>query len=76
MPLPELMAHLVYNLIFVTVFGFFAMRQDSDPEDCFAMTDNNAVILALKDSDLENDPVNVGYRFRLSFEVLFITHLV
>ena len=76
MPLPELLAHLVYNLVFVSVFGFYAMRQDSDPEECIAMTDNNTVLVKVSASDQENDPVDVGSRFRFCFEILFVTHLV
>ena len=77
MPLPELIGHMVYNMIFVAVFGFFALRQDSDPEDCTAVADDNKLAASLKSEGEEDaDSVNVGYRFRLCFEVLFLTHLV
>ena len=46
MPFPELVGHLVYNLVFAAIFGFFAMRGDNDAENCLAETDLNTIVAA------------------------------
>ena len=67
MPLPELIAHIVFNVVFALSFGFFAMRYDSDPEDCLAETDNNHMLSTMTGEDAETEQVNVGERFRFCF---------
>jgi len=41
----ELCGHLCYNAAFAGIFGFFAMRGDGDPEECFSTNDNDKVVI-------------------------------
>ncbi len=45
-PLQELIGLLLYLCTFALLFGFFALRQDGDPEDCFAEVDNDTLLSA------------------------------
>ena len=69
--------------MFVAIFGFFALHQDADPEDCFAKSDNDAIVQSTSakasgdadDSEENDDLVNVGERFRFCFKLLLALHL-
>ena len=54
------------------------MRQDDDPEDCFATADNDQIVVMMtkavsgkekssEDEDEDDSLVNVGERFRFCF---------
>ena len=70
----ELIGLFLYLGAFSVIFGFFALKQDSDPEDCFTIPDNDHLMTTSQKKD--DEEVNVGPRFRHCFEVLFLTHLL
>lgn len=64
---------LLLNLFWTLVFGFFALRLDSDPEDCEA-SDENDYRFGLAKLQREERFVNVGLRFRLTFGIAFLSY--
>ena len=82
----ELIGFAAYNLIFSLVFGFFALKQDGDPDDGYATADSDTILmraeekalLTLRSSEDADAPelINVGERFRFCFLLLFIVHVV
>ena len=40
----ETLGHLIYNAMFAGIFGFYATRNDGDPEDCYAANDNDKLV--------------------------------
>ena len=56
------------GILWAAVFGFFALRYDSDPEQCFASDDQTSRITKPVEDEEYDD---VGYRFRLVFTISF-----
>ena len=56
------------GIIWAIIFGFFALRYDTDPESCLASDDQNSRVMK-PEADGEYD--DVGYRFRLVFTISF-----
>ena len=56
------------GILWAFVFGFFALRYDSDPEQCLASDDQNSRITKPVEDEEYDD---VGYRFRLVFTISF-----
>ena len=71
----ELIGLFLYLTAFSLVFGFYALRQDSDPEDCLATTESDSLIKLSSKVDTEENYINVGARFRFCFEILFLMHI-
>ena len=59
--------------MWTTIYGYFALRFDSDPEVCIA-TDSADLRVANADTGDEN-AVDVGARFRTCFDILFYLSL-
>ena len=87
----EFFGIVICNLFFALVFGYFVFRLDKDPESCMATTENDHNFLyafkkglAVKEEEDEAPKgkisedlyIDVGQRFRGTFEVLFVTHVV
>ena len=56
------------GILWALIFGFFALRYDSDPEQCLASDDQNSIITKPQADEEYED---VGYRFRLVFTISF-----
>ena len=68
--------HLLLNCFWALVFGYFALRIDSDPEWCEASDENDyKFTTGVNKAALEHRYVDVGSRFRLVFEVAFFSYL-
>ena len=56
------------------MFGYFALRLDSDPEGCEA-SDENDYRFGVSTNKKEERFVDIGTRYRLTFEVAFFAYL-
>ncbi len=65
---------LLLNCFWTLVFGYFALRLDSDPEDCEASDINDYRFQTLV-SKHEERYIDIGFRFRLIFEVAFFAYM-
>ena len=63
-------------IVWASIYGFFALRYDSDPEACWA-TDAKDVKVPHDEADgaVADGAVDVGWRFRTSFDILFFSSL-
>ena len=57
---------LLLNCFWTLVFGYFALRLDSDPEDCEA-SDENDYRFGIGSAQHEERFIDVGGRYRLTF---------
>ena len=57
---------MLYTVVWAILFGYFALGYDSDPDSCMATTENDVKV----GSDHPNE-VDVGAKFRMSFEIIF-----
>ena len=66
---------LLLNCFWMLVFGYFAMRFDSDPEQCEASDENDYRFGLSKNHTAEVRNIDVGLRFRLIFGIAFYAYL-
>ena len=65
---------LLLSTFWTLVFGYFALRLDDDPEFCEASDENdNRFVLGV--SKHEPRYIDVGFRFRLVFQLAFFSNL-
>lgn len=67
-PANELLILIVYTL----AAAFFALRIDTDPEECLAIDVSDTIFVKGASEDKYFD---VGYRYRMVFEIIFFTNL-
>ena len=61
---------LASYIVWSAIYGYFALRFDSDPEVCIA-SETKDVRIAKGTSSIAEDETDVGERFRNCFDVLF-----
>ena len=67
--------YLLLNCFWTLVFGYFALRLDSDPEDCEASDINDFRWGAYNNNVREERFIDVGFNFRMTFQVAFFSYL-
>ena len=66
---------LLLNCFWTLVFGYFALRLDSDPEDCEASDEQDYRFGIGGSTRHEERFINVGWRYRLTFQIAFFSYL-
>lgn len=67
--------YLLLNCFWTLVFAYFALRLDGDPSDCEASDINDLRWGAYNNNVREERFIDIGFRFRLVFQIAFASYL-